>query len=79
MSDFLKRFSVLLYSLALDFSGGNGFQDSLVDKKMVQELKSDLLPKCAKKAAKVTNAVSSKIMQSQCLPCKAESDRVLYP
>ena len=49
---FPKRFSVLLESLALDFSGGKGFQDSLVEQKMAEDLKSDLLPKCAKKISR---------------------------
>lgn len=45
----MKRFSVLLEFSALDFSGGNRFQDSLVEKKMVENIKSDLFPKYAKK------------------------------
>lgn len=49
MPDFRKRFSVLLEFSALDFSGGNRFQDSLVEKKMVKDTKSDLFPKYTKK------------------------------
>lgn len=40
---------MLLEFSALDFSGGNRFQDSLVEKKMVKDTKSDLFPKYTKK------------------------------
>lgn len=37
-----------------------------------------LASKMCQKGIKVTNVVSSEIMQSQCLPCKDESDGILH-
>lgn len=43
---------MVLESYALHFLGCNGFQDSLVEEKMAEDLKSVLLPKCPQKLSR---------------------------